>query len=211
MTMARCLPCAAGPTHAGPCVQWRLDHIFFTPRTLQLADHWATLEADPDSAAAGLPSFTCPSDHLPVAATFTPVAAPVLPLEQKQELAARVEALEARQAEARAQLMAVLEAEEKAVAASEAAAAAAAGGAAASEDTEAEADAGGKKKKKKKGGAPPSPAMQAFLRSKRERDKALKAEARQEREVFLRGLGEMEMDALDERVGSQAEWAARVP
>jgi len=32
---------------------------------------WSGLEAFPDAAAAGLPCLGCPSDHLPVAATFT--------------------------------------------------------------------------------------------------------------------------------------------
>jgi len=43
---------ATGPTRAGfdhdkdegPCVAWRLDHIFFTPRTLQLHSNWTALD-----------------------------------------------------------------------------------------------------------------------------------------------------------------------
>lgn len=86
-----------GPGFSGPCVQWRLDHIFYTPRTLQLCDHWATLEADPASSAAGLPSLTCPSDHLPVAATFVTVEPPVLPESKREELLTLVKDMESRQ------------------------------------------------------------------------------------------------------------------
>ena len=39
---------------------------------------WATLEDDAQSSAEGLPNRQCPSDHLPIAATFAPVAAPNL-------------------------------------------------------------------------------------------------------------------------------------
>ena len=50
--------------------------------------------------------------------------------------------------------------------------------------------------------------MQDFLRRKREREKSLKATQRAEREAFVQALGELELDALDEKVGSQASWVA---
>lgn len=63
----------------GVCQEWRLDHIFYTKRTLQLEGLWSTLEEERASAGAGLPSLTCPSDHLPVAACFRPLTPPKLP------------------------------------------------------------------------------------------------------------------------------------
>ena len=66
------------------------------------------------------------------------------------------------------------------------------------------------KRRRKKGGAPPSAAMQAFLRSRREREKGIKAEQRREREGFLASLDELQCDALGERVDCKpAEWAER--
>ncbi|CAK0893060.1 unnamed protein product [Prorocentrum cordatum] len=58
-----------GPTRAaydhgktcGPCVSWRLDHIYYTARTLRLRSSWQALEGDPASAARGLPNESCPS------------------------------------------------------------------------------------------------------------------------------------------------------
>ena len=55
-----------------------------------------------------------------------------------------------------------------------------------------------------------SAAMQAFLRSRREREKGIKAEQRREREGFLASLDELQCDALGERVDCKpAEWAER--
>ena len=72
---------------------------------------------------------------------------------------------------------------------------------------EAEAEGGGgggkkdKKKKKKKAG-PPSAEMQALLRSRRERERALKTAQREAREGLVRGMREEELDALEEaRIG----------
>ena len=62
----------------GPCRSWRLDHILYTVRTLQPAVVWKTLETDSDSTASGLPNATCPSDHLPVGASFEVGPAPQL-------------------------------------------------------------------------------------------------------------------------------------
>jgi len=186
---------------SGPCVQWQLDHIFYTPRTLELSSHWQTLEADPESSAAGLPSLTCPSDHLPVAATFAPHAPAVLPNDKRQELLSRVDELVAQQVRERADLVALLEEEGRAVAAAD-------GETAGDSSKNIDENKAGSTKKKKRG--PPSPAMQAFLRSKRERERALKAEQRQEREELILSLGDVHLDAVEEHVGSATAWCASV-
>jgi len=95
----------------------------------------------------------------------------------------------------------VLRSEEAALVAAEAGTA----GAASSTDAP---EAGEGKKKKKKGGGPPSPAMQALLRSKREREKVLKADQKSAREAFLRARSELELDAIEAVKGNLAEWAA---
>lgn len=69
-------PTRAGYDHGksvGPCVSWKLDHIFFSASSLELRSMWNTLEADHASLASGLPNETCPSDHYPIAASFRPV------------------------------------------------------------------------------------------------------------------------------------------
>jgi len=80
----------------GPCVSWRLDHIFYTMRTLHLHSAWGTLEDDPRAAESGLPNHTCPSDHLPIAAIFVPSRAPHLGEERRTELLRQVDEMESR-------------------------------------------------------------------------------------------------------------------
>ena len=63
---------------SGPCGAWSLDHVLFSSRTLTPSARWATLEALPDDAAAGLPTVACPSDHLPLGAAFEIAPAPAL-------------------------------------------------------------------------------------------------------------------------------------
>eukprot|EP00658_Telonema_sp_P-2_P041585 TRINITY_DN29767_c0_g1_i1.p1 TRINITY_DN29767_c0_g1~~TRINITY_DN29767_c0_g1_i1.p1 ORF type:complete len:490 (-),score=109.25 TRINITY_DN29767_c0_g1_i1:59-1381(-) len=75
---------------AGPCVPWRLDHILYSPQVLQLRSRWQTLEVDPQLIAVGLPNHSCPSDHLPIAASFEPVQLPVLDDAGKSEVERRL-------------------------------------------------------------------------------------------------------------------------
>mmetsp|Transcript_59673 Transcript_59673/g.140514 ORF Transcript_59673/g.140514 Transcript_59673/m.140514 type:complete len:492 (+) Transcript_59673:99-1574(+) len=186
----------------GVCQEWRLDHIFYTKRTLQLEGLWSTLEEERASAGAGLPSLTCPSDHLPVAACFRPLTPPKLPAPEAAALFERLAALDAKHAEAQAALTAAAESELRSLEASEAGAAGAAG---AADAPAAEANGGGKGKKAKT--APPSPAMQALLRGKREREKALKRHQRSDRAAFLKALGELERDALEQTLPDLMQWA----
>eukprot|EP00928_Gymnodinium_smaydae_P030673 TRINITY_DN22740_c0_g1_i2.p1 TRINITY_DN22740_c0_g1~~TRINITY_DN22740_c0_g1_i2.p1 ORF type:complete len:540 (-),score=136.75 TRINITY_DN22740_c0_g1_i2:71-1690(-) len=160
----------------GPCVSWRLDHILYTSRTLQLKSAWATLEADPESVAAGMPNHACPSDHLPVAATFVARATPALASAQLEDLTSRLEALEARQTSERQELDALHERLQP-----PSAPPAASG-----------EEAKGKKQKKDR----PSPEMIAFIQDKRKQQRELKARHVQERSEFVGGLGELELDAI---------------
>lgn len=185
----------------GPCVSWRLDHIFFTPRTLALRGVWEALEGDPESEAAGLPNLRCPSDHLPVAAVFEPSPTPVLDDSGRSRLEAQIFEMEQRHAAQR-------EALEREVAAFEPPAPAAACQADGSTS-----DNRGKNKVKKN--EKPSPEVIAFIQEKRRRTRELKAEQALEREHFLGALGELELDALETvvrgivRADAWIEWGIR--
>jgi len=54
----------------GPCISWKLDHILFSERTIQLKHFWETLETDLKALKTGLPNQDNPSDHIPVASVF---------------------------------------------------------------------------------------------------------------------------------------------
>ena len=198
---------------AGPCVGWALDHVLYTPRALRLATYWETLEAHPDALAAGLPTTEWPSDHLAIGASFEPLEVESLAPAAEEALLARVSSLLAAQAQERAMLSAAISVEveqleqtERDVAAAAAAAAtnaaadddgAAADGAAAADADVAPAASKKAKKRQKGKGGPPSVAMQAMLRSKRERERNLKAVQRAARVALLATLTDPEQDALE--------------
>jgi endonuclease/exonuclease/phosphatase family metal-dependent hydrolase len=206
----------------GPCRSWRLDHILYSARTLQPAVVWETLEADPESTAAGLPNSSCPSDHLPVAASFEVRPAPVLGESEREALRSSWAARQRAQALEVTALEEVLQGEEAslvaslppaaadgdAAAAGAAAGAAAAGGGAAAEASEPAAppqqqQQAAKKskkdqKKKKKVKNKPSAEMISFLRSKRERLKSLKAAHAAATAEAVAQLAELEVDALED-------------
>lgn len=176
-------PTRAGYDHGkdcGPCVSWSLDHIFYTSRTLRLCNFWATLEADPESVATGLPNHTCPSDHLPVAATFSVSPTPSLGEAQRLELESRVAKLEAEQALAREALDKELKSLEPAKAVEPAAPAEGAG-----------------KKKAKKSEKPP-PEVIAHIQLSRKRTRELKEAQVEPRRALVSSLDELQRDALDE-------------
>ena len=212
-----------GPTRAafahgaseGPCVSWRLDHVLFTPRSLELESHWETLEGDPASEASGLPNGSCPSDHLPVAATFRVAEVPSLSGTEAEALVARLPEVGTRQQSEMAELKETFRRETLELEAEEAAAAAAASGAdqdgsGAGLSSEGSGDEQeGKKKKKGRGkgkkgrggrGGPASEAVVQLKRSQRSRDKETKAAHRLEREELCDGLSELELDALEASV-----------
>jgi len=193
---------ATGPTRAGfdhdkdegPCVAWRLDHIFFTPRTLQLHSNWTALDADPAALEAGLPNQWCPSDHLPVAATFRVSPAPRLSEAEAKAFMEQFKALGSVQMESFKTLESQLQVEQREVEAC----------VKASQPPEPEElqeeEEPAKKKKKSKGKVKPPPEVMAFMQKKRQRERELKAELRAEREQFVAALSEKEHDMLDTHV-----------
>lgn len=185
-----------GPTRAayehgktcGPCVAWRLDHLLYSARSLELRARWATLEADPESAAEGLPNRRCPSDHLPVAATFRPVPVPRLAAEEEAALLRQLGQVEERHEAESAALQAQLEATRPKAAAEEAAAAAAAA---------AEQPQGKQEKKKKKASERPAPEVQAHIQECRRQSRQQKELHAGERAETVAALGDLERDALE--------------
>ena len=181
-------------TTSGPCVGWRLDHILFTSRCLELHTYHASLDSHPELLAAGTPNPSCPSDHIMVAASFDLREPPVIEEAAREALLKRVNGMLDQQAVARDELAAVVAGEVSALEATEKAAA---GGAADEPAAEADVPQGKKKKNKKQKAGPPSAAMQALLRSKREREKELKASQLAAREELVKGLSEVEKDAIE--------------
>ena len=63
--------CGWDPLRNGPpCVDWALDHILYNEERFELDQLWETIEADEESKQLGLPNTRCPSDHLPIGASF---------------------------------------------------------------------------------------------------------------------------------------------
>ena len=178
---------------SGPCGSWSLDHVLFSSRTLTPSARWATLEALPDDAAAGLPTVACPSDHLPLGAAFEIAPAPALDAAGRAAFLASLAALEAAQAAERA----ALATEQAAAQAAAEAAVVAAGG------FEEEPPAAKGKKNKKKGGPPPKEMIE-FLRGKREAERAQRLAHREQRAEFAAGCGDTQLDVLEEERGR--EW-----
>jgi len=180
-------PTRAGFDHgkqAGPCVGWRLDHILYTGRGLEVTRRWSALEADPSSMERGLPNKVCPSDHLPIAASFAIIQPPSLGEAEREAFLGDLRAINASQASTWGDLLAKMREEQHTV---EAAA-----------GTDSPPPEGGKKKKAK--GKPP-PAVMAFMQRKREAEKELKAKLRTEREAFFVHLGGLQLDALEAHLG----------
>uniref|UniRef100_A0A7S4ESS7 Endonuclease/exonuclease/phosphatase domain-containing protein n=1 Tax=Chrysotila carterae TaxID=13221 RepID=A0A7S4ESS7_CHRCT len=82
-----------------PCETWRLDHILFTRRTLRPKIVWSALESDPLACRVGLPNAHCPSDHLPVGASFEFAPPTAIDEPKRADIAARLKQLEAAQVE----------------------------------------------------------------------------------------------------------------
>ena len=197
-----------GPTRAaydhgmteGPCVSWRIDHMLYTTRTLQLDGAWQALEGDPEAAAAGLPCRSAPSDHLPIAARFTVGGAAVLPAADAARVEAELLATETRHADGlnalkAAQLveMTALDAKEAATAAAVAAAQpgdAAGHTAAAAVASDSSSECGQpkkKQKKKKKQHKEASEEFKALKRMHREAEKVTKGLHLRERTAWISG------------------------
>ena len=76
--------------------QWHLDHIVYTPMTLEVMAKWSTLEDDAYSARVGLPNIKVPTDHLPIAAVFQLRPHPRLNEEVRARIFSSVKNLEER-------------------------------------------------------------------------------------------------------------------
>ena len=182
-----------GPTRAAfahgaiapPCLSWSLDHIFYTRRSLALQEVWEGLDAEANAAAAeiGLPCRGYPSDHLPVAATFSLLQPALLPPEETLRLLAAVADLEEQHILERAALVQRLDEEKAQV------------------DAEVAAEAGGaeqaKDGKKAKSG-PPDERVQRALRKRREEDRELKQRHKIVRSALVAGLSPLQMDRLEQ-------------
>eukprot|EP00656_Telonema_subtile_P049956 TRINITY_DN6340_c0_g1_i1.p1 TRINITY_DN6340_c0_g1~~TRINITY_DN6340_c0_g1_i1.p1 ORF type:complete len:230 (-),score=69.51 TRINITY_DN6340_c0_g1_i1:39-728(-) len=153
---------------------------------------WATLECDPEGTAAGLPNHTSPSDHLPIAASFTVLAIAEVPEERKQEIASIAAGVEQTQLEELRQVHETQGEVQRTVEQEEAAAAAPEENVTVDEDDR-------KKKKSKKG--KPSAKMIACIQAKRAIVKAVQEEHRGQRQAAVAGLGDQELDVLEKALG----------
>ena len=193
---------SSGPTRAayapgqedGECLGWRLDHMLYTPRTLTPSSTWPPL-TDAE-VAIGVPTVDCPSDHAPIAAVFEPRAAPSLPAEARSALLESLARLDALHASALDTMRRETDEGRRRL-----------------EEAEgvANADTGEGRRRR----APPaSEAVREHMRAGREAERALKLAQRAERQATLDGLGELEIDVLEERLGGQmsgAEWVEQGP
>jgi endonuclease/exonuclease/phosphatase family metal-dependent hydrolase len=174
---------AAWGVTGSPCVAWALDHILFTPSALQLDYYWETLESDEASVYSGMPNDRCPSDHLPVAACFTPLPPQQLSAAAAAALSARVAELESAQQKAWQALRVEMEAKR----------------------AEAEAEAGPVAPR----GRPPE-SLVAHIRLRREAERALRAEMRQQRQALVGGMSVLELDHAEDilmaEVGGAIGW-----
>jgi len=172
--------------HSLPCMSWRLDHILFTSRSLQLKSRWSALEADEESAASGLPNRTCPSDHLPVAATFETCRPVTLTAKERDQLMGLIQEFDREQIDRWESLTEQLNQEQQKVEA-------AVKPSSTAEPAEQEA---GKKKDKSKREKPP-PEVIACIQKRREQERQCKAQMQFGRQQVLTMLGEAELDALE--------------
>ena len=151
-------------------------------------------QADPAALEAGLPNQWCPSDHLPVAATFRVSPAPRLSEAEAKAFMEQFKALGSVQMESFKTLESQLQVEQREVEAC----------VKASQPPEPEElqeeEEPAKKKNKSKGKVKPPPEVMAFMQKKRQRERELKAELRAEREQFVAALSEKEHDMLDTHV-----------
>ena len=174
---------------APPCVSFALDHFLYTAGSLRLTHLWDTLEADPDSAASGLPNAACPSDHLPIGAVFEAVPCATLDAGVSAALQDGFGALELEQVAALTALDQKMEAEALRLPDPDSGAAGKGGG--------------GGKKGKGGGKTKPSPEMITHLQLRRRLEKDLKTELQAQREAFVARLDSMlHLEALDELVRS---------
>jgi len=154
---------------------WSLDHLLYSPATLAPVSRWATLEADPKALSEGLPNADWPSDHLPVAASFS-VAPPPGPLSEAATAGLR------RLAQAEAEANAAFSTADADDAAADA--------------LEKPPKGGGKKQRQK---CKPTPEAIERKRRRRKRRQDHDAALAARRASFIEGLASSDYDALEAR------------
>ena len=177
--------------------QWRLDHILYTPSTLQPFEHWSTLEDDPESCSIGLPNSRHGSDHMPIGALFRVQPRPQLTKENQKTILDLFQQIkkghlnEIRDkenvlAKELASIEAQLPKEE--------------------EDNNDNDKKKGKKNKKTKG--PPPKEVVDFVRKKRYILRELKERQKEERHALVKDLGDLERLVVAQEFGcfSVREW-----
>jgi len=153
-------------------------------------------KADPHSSETGIPNRTCPSDHIPVAASFESVEPPSLSQEEEDSLLAKFKGIEAAQIEQLLTFSERMQGEQECIEAT----------LPPSLEGAAEVKKGGKK-----GGKPP-PEVMVFMQKRRVLERDLKAELRTEREAFFAALGELELDLMEAKVKNfSTNWVGTGP
>jgi hypothetical protein len=182
--------------------QWRLDHILYTPRTLQPCAYWSTLEDDPESCTLGLPNHRHGSDHIPIGALFRVVQPPPRLLDVERTLLLdRLKQVVKDQSQTLCEKQASLETELASIEAhlppppKE-------------EDIADESESSSNKKKRKKKKGPPPKEIMEFIRTKRSILKALKEKQKEEGRVLVETLGDLERLLLAHEFGysSASQW-----
>lgn len=208
----------------GPCVPWKLDHIFYNGKFLRLQSFWEALEKDPDAVASGLPNRWCPSDHIPVGASFEQVLMTPLTDAEKENLRCKVENLQQSQLQRVQAWRIECEAERDRIEQEEIAQKKGydtqhllQSSVVSLPDPPPSSESFSKKKQKKKDGkggkgkkkGRPSERVVEFIRESRGKLKLLQAELSADREAFIMQMNEFEVDFVEELVSGKAllqEW-----
>ena len=195
---------STGPTRSAFChtgqknmKTYTLDHILFDNRSLHLHSFYEALEIDAFSSVKGLPNLKCPSDHLPIAACFQPIAPRGLAEITRIRVIQGWKLRESYNKGELQQLISSLEAEEMKLQAL-----------VPKPIFVENADGGGssKKRKRKERRVKPPEFMITFLRAKKKKIKELSHEHMMLRSRLISGLSSEIIDALEqEGILSEAE------
>jgi mRNA deadenylase 3'-5' endonuclease subunit Ccr4 len=172
---------------------WKLDHMLHTSDRLSPLARWATLEADSESCATGLPNDKCPSDHLPIACIFSIQPSSGLDASKRQEVLDRLQKLSIRHKQTLKDTEIAMETKHQDILKR---LAAISGGT--NPETE---EIWLRPKKKKKRKDPPPKEVMEVTREKRALMKQLRKGQESEREQVVQQLGNMERLLIHERYG----------
>jgi mRNA deadenylase 3'-5' endonuclease subunit Ccr4 len=179
---------------------WKLDHMLYTSDRLSPLARWATLEADSESCATGLPNAKCPSDHLPIACLFSiQPSSSGLDASKRQEVLDRLQELSNQHKQILDDTESAMEAKHQDVL-KHLAAISSSGDGGTNPDDETEEICPRPKKRKKKKELPPKEIMEV-TREKRALMKQLKKGHESEREQVAKQLGNLERLLIQEHYG----------